>query len=140
MSIAQWKDELSTGVNEIDNQHKELINLVNSLHASLSQGKGKEVVDDAVRFLANYVVEHFKNEEGLMLKHKYIGYPAHKREHENFVNYFNSLVSDYNAASNTSFLAINLQRSVVDWLVNHIMKVDKEMAKFVMAKAGSKIA
>jgi len=140
MAIAKWNDDLTTGMQEVDGQHKELIRMVNELHEALSKGRGKEVIEDAIRFLSNYVIEHFKMEEKLMLEHNYPAYIPHKKEHEGFVNDFTNLVKEYNSTANSSFLAITLQRSVVQWLVNHIMKVDKEMAKFLITGPGGKAA
>ncbi|MEW5706306.1 MAG: bacteriohemerythrin [Actinomycetota bacterium] len=140
MPIAQWTDELKTGVFEIDNQHKEIIKMINDFHEALSKGKGKEVVENTIRFLSDYVVKHFKTEEKMMLDYHYPAFPAHKREHDNFTAEFADLVKEYNKDSNASFIAITIQRSVVSWLVNHIMKVDKAMAKFLLDKSGGKVA
>jgi hemerythrin len=140
MAIAQWTDELKTGVAEVDRQHIELISLINGLHDALTQGKGKEKVEEALTFLSNYVVDHFKCEEQLMLKHNYIAFPKHKREHDMFVHDVSELAKEYSSTTNTSFLAITLQKSVVAWLVNHIMKIDKEMAKFIIEKTGGQAA
>jgi hemerythrin len=71
------------------------------------------------------------------------GYPArtdHVRQHEAFLNDFTRLVSEYNTSGSSSFLAINFQQSVVKWLVNHIMKVDKDMAAFLIEESGDKVA
>src|SRR3990172_8154833 len=106
MAIAQWNEELATGVSRVDGQHKELINKINELHAALSQGKGKDMVEDAIQFLARYVVEHFQMEEMLMVAHNYPSYEAHKKQHDKFVQDFTDLVNDYNATGNSSFFAI----------------------------------
>jgi len=135
MAIAKWSDELTTGVYEVDNQHKQLIKMVNDLHEALSQGKGKDVIEEAIHFLSNYVIEHFQAEEKLMLKQGYAGYTAHKREHGKFVADFTDLVKEYNSTGSASFLAITLQQSIVQWLVNHIMKVDKAMAIFLLSSS-----
>jgi len=132
MAIAKWSDELTTGVFEVDNQHKQLIKMINDLHEALSQGKGKDITEEAINFLSNYVAEHFQAEEKLMLKHGYVGFVAHKREHEKFIMDFTDLVKEYYSTGSASFFAITLQKSIVQWLVNHIMKVDKAMAKFVI--------
>jgi hemerythrin len=140
MAIAQWNDELRTGVSKVDGQHLELINKINELHAALSQGKGKDKVEDAVQFLSGYVIEHFQTEEKMMVENGYPALAAHKKQHEQFIHDFTKLVQEYNTSANSSFFAITIQRSIVQWLVNHIMKTDKEMAKFVIAKTGGKVA
>lgn len=140
MAIAQWNDSLTTGVDKVDTQHKEIIRMINEFHDALSKGKGREYVADAIGFLANYVVEHFKLEEELMSKHRYPGFAAHKTQHEAFLADFGNLMKEYNSSGNSSLLAISFQQSVVKWLVNHIMKVDKEMAGFLIDAGGNKVA
>lgn len=140
MVIAQWSDELATGMTKVDDQHKELIRMVNEFHDALSKGKGKEAVGKTINFLSDYVVDHFKNEEKLMLDHNFPGYVIHKSQHEQFLKEFSDLVKEVNAATATSFLAIRVQRAVVQWLINHIMNVDKQMAKFIIAKTGGNAA
>ena len=41
MAIA-WNDSMSTSVDEIDEQHKELISMVNALSEAMRSGKGKD--------------------------------------------------------------------------------------------------
>lgn len=140
MVIAQWTDELATGMKKVDDQHKELIKMVNDLHDALSKGKGKEIVGKTINFLSDYVVDHFKTEEKLMLDYNYSGYLIHKSQHEQFIKEFGDLVKEVNAATAASFLAIRVQRSIVQWLINHIMNVDKHMARFIIAKTGGNAA
>lgn len=140
MPIAKWSDELTTGVSEVDRQHQELIRLVNDFHDALLQGRGREVVEKTIGFLSNYVAEHFKMEEQLMMRHNYTGFAAHKREHERFISEFTALAGEFSKTANNSFAAITVQKQVVQWLVNHIMKVDKEMAKFLKTKLDGQVA
>ncbi|MDI6816180.1 MAG: bacteriohemerythrin [Actinomycetota bacterium] len=140
MVIAQWNDSLATGVDKVDTQHKEIIRMINESHEALSQGKGRVHVEKAIGFLSSYVVDHFKGEEELMAKHDYPARADHVRQHEAFLKDFTRLVSEYNTGGSSSALAINFQQSVVKWLVNHIMKVDKDMAEFLIAESGNKVA
>ena len=135
MALAQWTQELETGVAKVDEQHKELIRMVNSLHDALSQGKAKEHIEEAFDFMAHYVVEHFQMEERMMTEHNYVGFPAHKHAHNYFIHDFSALTSKYHENPNSSFMAIQLQKAILEWLLNHIMKVDKEMAKAINAKS-----
>lgn len=140
MVIAQWSEELATGIAKIDDQHKEIIKMVNEFHDALSKGKGKEAVGKTINFLSDYVVDHFKAEEKLMLDSGFPGYVIHKSQHEQFIKEFGDIVKEVNAATATSFLAIRVQRSIVQWLINHIMDVDKRMAKYVITKTGGNAA
>lgn len=62
----EWTQDLSTGSDEIDNQHKELFRRINSLLDACNQGKGREEIGKTVQFLEDYVITHFSAEEEYM--------------------------------------------------------------------------
>ena len=71
--LLKWTEDLSTGIGVIDDRHKELFKRVNSLLSSMSQGKGKEQMGEALGFLSDYVVTHFGTGEQFMRAHGYPG-------------------------------------------------------------------
>ncbi len=44
MPILQWNQSVSVNDADIDGQHKKLIDMINNLHDSMGQGKGKETL------------------------------------------------------------------------------------------------
>jgi hemerythrin len=131
VGVANWSSELETGVAKVDMQHKELCKKVNELHDQLEKGANRQAIENMVNYLARYVTEHFSTEEKLMTSMNYPNYPAHKREHENFVKDFEKLAHEFKTSSDMPLLTFLVKRSIVGWLINHILKVDKEMAKFI---------
>ena len=67
----QWSDDLTTGIDKIDNQHKNLIIKVNELLQAINAGKGKRQIGSMLEFLGEYVVEHFSTEEEYMKEYNY---------------------------------------------------------------------
>lgn len=65
-----YDDSLSTGVRSIDDQHKELFDKINNLLAACREGKGKEEVAKVMKFLSDYVIDHFGTEEGYMVTYR----------------------------------------------------------------------
>jgi hemerythrin len=135
MAELQWDPNLSVGVTEIDAQHKELFARINSLRAAMSEGKGKTEISKTTTFLEEYVVIHFGTEEKYMSKYDYPEYAAHRAKHAEFVRDFADLKRKLEQLESqqaiTSFLVIDLQRRLVDWLLNHIGKVDKALGFFL---------
>jgi len=128
-----WTTALSVGVEEIDEQHKELINRFNALLAAASQGKGKQEIGSIILFLNDYVIKHFSDEEKLQVKYSYPQYLSHKAEHKRFIEDFGRLKQELEAQGVTSSIVIAVQRRVGDWLINHICKVDQELGKYIRA-------
>lgn len=85
-----WNDSLLTGVDEIDRQHRSLIDIINEANAKLADNPGKQLVGDTLFDLLAYAAYHFETEERLMSQHGYASKcPAeaetHRLEHRGFV-------------------------------------------------------
>ena len=63
--ILEWREYLSTGVEQVDNQHKEIFKRLKNLFEACCEEKGNEEVLNLINFLENYVIEHFRDEEAL---------------------------------------------------------------------------
>lgn len=131
-----WTEDLATGVPLIDHQHKELFMRVNDLLEACHQGKAKDRVNQIVRFLENYVVTHFAEEERHMVASKYHGYAAHKAMHREFIESFGQLKKRIETDEIGLTTVISTNKLVVDWLTNHIRKVDRELGTFLRDKSG----
>jgi hemerythrin len=129
-----WTASLSVGVNEIDNQHKELFNKINSLLDAMSKGKGRDEIEKVIQFLSDYVVMHFNTEEKMMTIHKYPEMASHKGQHNSFTMKLQDLKKKLAAEGPTSTVVIEAQPLLVDWWYNHINKVDKVLGEFLKRK------
>jgi len=133
MAIA-WREDLSIGVDQIDNQHKELIARIDGLFDACNKGKGKEEVLKVIDYLGDYVATHFSDEEGLQKKYSYPDYNSHKLLHAQFIKDFGTLKDSLNKDGVTPILIIKMNKLLIDWLLNHIKKTDKELAVFLKGK------
>jgi len=127
----QWNENLSVGLDVIDNQHKGIISRINNLLNAMSQGKGRDEVGKVLTFLADYVVKHFTAEEGLMKKYNFDGYPEQQAEHAKFIKDFSLLKKEFETGSVTTTLVLQTQRVLCDWLTNHITNKDKQIGVFI---------
>lgn len=128
--LVQWRPDLECGVAEIDTQHKEIFNRINALLEASQQGKGRAEIGQVLDFLAAYVVVHFTAEERFMQQTGYPNREAHRKLHQDFVADFTSLKQRFETDGATSALVIQVQRRVVDWLIHHIGREDKQVAAF----------
>lgn len=44
MAFINWSDKLSVGVQQMDMQHKRLVELINELYEAMNSGKGNDVL------------------------------------------------------------------------------------------------
>ncbi len=131
----EWTQDLATGSNEIDTQHKELFKRINALLEACKKGKGKSEVGKIVQFLDDYVMTHFAEEEKYMQKYDYPKYMAHKAQHLEFIENFSELKRQIEKEGAGLQLVVKTNHMVVQWLVNHISKVDRALGTFLKDRA-----
>jgi hemerythrin len=127
----QWTDDLATGKDEIDEQHREIFRRINSLFDACNQGKGKHEVVKVISFLDEYIVIHFGIEERHMLTRSYPRYAEHKAQHEAFKKQFLDLKKKIETEGPGVHTVIATNQMVVNWFLNHIRKVDTQLGAFL---------
>jgi hemerythrin len=135
MSTFAWKDEYSVNVKEIDQQHKQLVAMVNDLHDAMTQKKGKEVLGTILAKLINYTATHFTAEEKIMEQNGYPDFVEHKAKHEKMVAKVLALQNDHKAGKIT--LTMDVSNFLQDWLNKHILGTDKKYSAFLNSKGVS---
>lgn len=128
MTLIEWSEIFSTGIEEMDSQHKKLIAMVNRIHALLEEGKNEEARDFFVKEIADYIEKHFRDEEEFMRSINFPHFDVHKLAHDNFRNVMRSSISKIEEGDEKEF------RSAVSmawaWLYSHILKVDKKYGEY----------
>lgn len=135
MHQIEWNDELSLGNDLIDTQHKELIRIANVLLKAVEMKRDKRVQDNVLRRLREYTVFHFSAEEALMSDVQYPGRGDHAAEHarlKNEVKAFQRQVYEHEELTPTTLLNFLKQ-----WLLNHILEYDRNLARFIHEKEGN---
>ena len=128
----KWKENLSVGIDKIDNQHKELFDRMNKLILAMREGKGKGEVMDTLKFLEDYVVKHFSEEEELQKKNNYPKYNMQHEQHEGFKNQLKKLRENFESKGTSSLLVLNVQKEMSNWWTKHIITLDKDLGKFLL--------
>jgi len=123
MAIVSWNESFSVNVVQIDQEHKNLVDLTNKLHDAMREGKGKVVVGNVLDELIKYTETHFKNEENLMAKAGYPGLASHKLVHKKLVDQVKDLANKNEAGALS--LSMEVMNFLKAWLVDHIQGTDK---------------
>ena len=134
IDIFPWDDNFHTGLPDIDEQHRKLVQLLNALASHVAFGKDATGLAAVFDELAAYTVYHFATEEQLW--HEYFaGDPSendHRAAHASFVQEVSRLraaLSD-SARQGVAEEALNF---LVHWLASHILESDRAMAYTVIA-------
>jgi hemerythrin len=139
MSLMEWNDRLSVGVEMIDTDHKRLVAMVNELHDAVRANKGKETLGKVLDGLIDYTATHFGREEVEMKKFKYPAAQAHLAEHAALVKKVLEVQAKYRSG-NGAVLTMEVMAFLRDWLLKHIQGTDKALGAFLSAQGAKKSA
>jgi hemerythrin-like metal-binding protein len=132
MDYMKWTPALEVGFAKIDEDHRELIDALNGLHAAMDQGQDKVELAKVLKFLRDYTVSHFQMEEALMIKYGYPGAPAHFTAHAELVLKVCDFIVDFRAGRVA--LTEALLEFLETWLVGHIQAQDHELGIYLRAR------
>lgn len=135
MTMVAWSDDYSVGIQEIDEQHKRLLALINELYTALAQKQNRDKMSQVLGELVDYTKVHFAVEESLMRLFDYKDYAAHKTIHDDIVSKVLGFQSRFNAGDDK--VGMELLMFLKDWLINHIQKVDTQYSSH-LTKQGVK--
>lgn len=127
MALLEWNDRYSVGVEAVDHEHKELIDIINKLHDELS-AKGSQLT--ATTFfgdLLKAITAHFALEERFMREHKYDQFAQHKGDHERLLDEIRDIMDDFEGDAEIG--AADLSRRLDAWFSRHFETHDARLHK-----------
>ena len=130
MPIVTWGEEFSVKIQEIDDQHKVIVDMINELGASISGNDSPEVIGRTIERLAEYTKVHFAIEEALLRLFRYPDYVQHKQIHQKLLERVLAFQKQF-AKGNTQ-IGPELMYFLKDWLLSHIVKVDKNYSSHLL--------
>lgn len=116
--LIEWNDRYATGVEDIDHEHRELIDLINTLHRNLGEEAGSETVAAFFGDLLKGISAHFALEERLMRQAKYEHFEAHKTDHEDLLDQLRDMMDVYEETPQ-GFAAEPLSAALDSWFTEH---------------------
>lgn len=130
MRILEWNNSLYTGLDNIDNHHRHLIEILNRSYMAYkySNCNISPIIDE----LIEYTTYHFNAEELIMYMYFYPKLNNHKEEHIKFLNKVMVFKNDLKLEKQT--LSAEIFTFLAQWVTQHIMESDVEMGKFIVEK------
>lgn len=128
-NLVDWKPSFNIGNADIDRQHKELVDIINDLHASMTKGTGNKELINIMERLTRYTKEHFDFEENLLKKINHPNLQNQIKEHRRSIEKF----EEFNSKLKKEKININLMNELQDylknWLKYHILGQDQNDLK-----------
>lgn len=126
--LFEWADEYNVGVSDIDEQHMELVALINQLHDAIRSRKASRQVRSTLDELVEYTRTHFAIEERLMRESNYPDYESHRSYHEALIDQIRALQAKLDGGE--ASITFELLHFLRNWLIRHIFEVDKQFGAY----------
>lgn len=123
-----WKDEFSIGNADIDEDHKEIVEIFNEMIVLSVHGKNRDECARLLTKMTNYALSHFKKEENYMQRFSYPKIENHRRQHMEYIY----KVSMFNLVffGSEEFEPYEILKFLRDWWTNHIQKTDRDYENY----------
>jgi len=124
-----WDNSLSVEIQEIDEDHRKLVDLFNILNHSVAEEEAENYIEAIMEELISCTVWHFRHEERLMLKYVYKGFEEHKAEHleliESVKELQQKLLQEGKQVSSEDI------KFLEHWLTGHILGADMALGSYL---------
>ena len=125
MALIEWKDRYSVGVEAVDYEHRELIDLINMLHDDLLAERDDPMVTAFLGEIFRAISAHFALEERFMREHGYDQTLEHKAAHENLLEEIREIMDDYEAGPEAASKELSARLDA--WFTDHFRTHDARL-------------
>lgn len=124
---------MTTGVAEIDAQHKYLVDFINDLGYSIRKKYSPQDILKVLQVLKFYAEQHFGKEETCMEHYHCPAAGKNQKAHKVFAEKLREYQNEYETSGGSNDLAVRIHADLVDWTVNHIMTIDTQLFPYTQA-------
>jgi diguanylate cyclase (GGDEF)-like protein/hemerythrin-like metal-binding protein/PAS domain S-box-containing protein len=121
-----WRQEWECGIGAMDDQHRMLLDKLNSIFLHISQGCDAGETEARVRDLSRYTRFHFTSEELLMGRYGCANRGKHRLDHKKLMDEIDSVMSNVDVERNGVTVLLEFLK---DWLIAHIREFDAPLGK-----------
>ena len=125
-----WKDSYCIGIPIIDEQHRCIVSIINSIHYFVEEHRELDVLESIINMMIQYTVIHFKTEEAML---KEAGYPPIEEQillHKQLINQLKEVSHEATQECDVDPLLKLLKA----WWLSHINQEDRKYVPFMTDK------
>ncbi len=137
--LIHWLDDWLLEIPEIDDEHREMVDLLNHLvqcqcrteahQGNVSKFRRDTAIMEMLEELGRHVRRHFKHEEACMLEAAYPQYEDHRYEHMTLLAEYAELLRDVRERGMQCLDAETLA-ALKGWLIGHIAGADRRFGDY----------
>jgi hemerythrin len=128
----EWQEEYSVGVKELDDQHKNLLNIINSLLLEKQEKITGDKLSEIISSMVHHAYIHFATEERYLEEVHYPDFKQHVLEHISFI--FRTLELSLKVKEGTMNNQLELLNYLKEWYSSHVLGADRLYVPYLRAK------
>ena len=125
MSLLQWKPEYSVGVPSVDDEHREMIDMINGVYEGLGEAPDLMEIEKCLEDIFSTISLHFALEERIMRDNAYAEYDDHKEDHEDLLDEIRDLMDEFVADRDSGVK--ELEKRLSEWFSRHFATFDARL-------------
>lgn len=122
--IISWDDSWSVGLKELDDEHKKLVHIIQTLFGAIITSQGKDYIETIVKELLDYTEYHFQHEESILKEKQYPDLNDQVHCHQLLLENVKSYCQIIKSHQETEKLSDDVYEFLKHWLVDHILEKD----------------
>jgi len=125
MKYLQWSEKFSVGVDSVDYEHQNLMDMINMIYAELEDRRDVAEITNTISDVHAEISAHFALEERIMRQSGYEEFEAHKNDHEDLLDQIRAMMD---AIENDPEPALDtLSDQLADWFSHHFATFDARL-------------
>jgi hemerythrin-like metal-binding protein len=122
MALKGWDNSFSVNHTTMDADHKQLVQMIGTLHEAMKAGQSKTVLELLVTKLSDYAQTHFSREEKYLTEKKHPDVDTQIQQHKVFLDKVAEFKRNFERGQ--MVVAATMLPFINEWFLNHVMKVD----------------
>lgn len=130
----EWSDQMTTGVAQIDSQHRFLVDTLRQANSRLLDDHETALLGEIAKDLLTYAIMHFETEENLMRRYGYAeAFPelakVHIAQHRDFSHQVVAVCDNLREGRQVS--RVDVLKYLNEWLRHHVLGIDQKLGAFL---------
>ncbi len=125
MKYLEWKAEYSVGIESIDMEHRELIEMINAFYKEFDECRDLNSVEQFLGEIHSAIASHFALEERIMRESRYAEYAEHKDDHEDLLDQIRDMMDTFDDDASPGLDV--LEERLSNWFGEHFQTFDARL-------------
>lgn len=137
MNIIKWRESYGTGIPSMDNQHRNLLDLINRMYRIMRKVEVAGTIEEVLDGMADYSIHHLREEESLLQANGYAEFDEHCASHQIYLDKMEQFMAEWNTGDDKEAVVKEMYAFLRKWWLDHIVEEDRKYGEYLKEKGVS---